>query len=70
MLKEFLMPTIRKVVIAKLIGLPILIADSVIKIFPPENILQSALILVSASYLLACTINHAVPDKTKNSKRV
>ena len=55
---EFFRVTLEKIVVAKLIGLPLLAVDYFYNNFLTQSMLMNVLILISASYVASCIIIH------------
>lgn len=57
---EFLRFNLRKLVIAKMIGIPLLITDYAFDVFSqmPLNTTTKIFFLVFGTYLIGCTIDH------------
>lgn len=55
---DFFRVTLEKIVVAKLIGLPLLAIDYFYRNFLTQSLLANILILIFASYIASCTIVH------------
>lgn len=64
---KFFRPTLNKIVIAKALGIPLLIADSLFRIFSGANFMINAVVLLAASYSISCVINHYLQGQKVNA---
>ncbi|MBI2084817.1 MAG: hypothetical protein HYT70_04395 [Candidatus Aenigmarchaeota archaeon] len=68
--KEFFKITLNKIVIAKVFGIPLLIADFAFNIFSyfETSVIAKVSILVVASYTAACLIDYFIKLKNNSDK--
>ncbi len=63
---EFFKLNINKIIIAKIFGIPLLIADALFNIFSYFHMssLVKVILLIAGSYILACFIDNAMKSRS------